>query len=351
MQYIFSMEKRDARKLKSETQYELRSRCIRMLRKGMKQHEVAEALEVSRWSVGRWWGIYQEKGLDGLKPRRRGRDYGEKRRLDREQERSIQHMLMDKTPDQMKLPFALWTRKAVQEVIARHYQVNLPIRTVGEYLHRWGFTPQKPVKRAYEQQPERVRKWLDEEYPGIAQKAHEEGAEILWGDETGISSEDNRGRGYAPKGRTPVVYGPGKRFSTSMISAITNQGQMRFMVYEGALQIDTFLKFLGRLTKDTDRKKFLIVDNLKVHHAKKVQQWTAQHEDKIKLFFLPPYSPEHNPDEYLNHDVKFHLHEKPAPCSDQELKNGLRSYMRRLQRKTDKIARFFDHDLVMYAKA
>jgi len=260
-------------------------------------------------------------------------------------------MLVDKTPDQLKLPFALWTRKAVQEAIAQHYGVKLPIRTVGEYLHRWGFTPQKPVKRAYEQQPERVKKWLDEEYPSIALKAHEEGAEILWGDETGISSEDNRGRGYAPKGQTPVVYGPGKRFSASMISAINNQGKLQFMVYEGGLRVETFLRFLRRVIKDVKRKIFIIVDNLRVHHARKVQKWVEKHKDRIEIFFLPPYSPEHNPDEYMNQDVKAHLRKKPMPHSDRELKSGLRSYMRRLQWKTDKVAHFFDHELVRYAKA
>ncbi len=345
------MEKRDARKISSEAQYELRCRCLRMLRQGMKQVEVASILEVSRTSVVRWWRNYRQEGMNGLKQKTRGRRHGQKRRLDREQERSIQRMLVDKTPDQLKLPFALWTRKAVQEAIAQHYDVKLPIRTVGEYLHRWGFTPQKPIKKAYEQQPERVKKWLDEEYPGIARKAREEGAEILWGDETGISSEDNRGRGYAPKGQTPVVYGPGKRFSASMISAINNQGKVRFMVYEGALRMDTFLKFLRRVIKDAGRKIFLIVDNLRVHHAKKVQKWIVKHKDKIKIFFLPPYSPEHNPDEYMNQDVKIHMRHKPAPHSDRELKSGLRSYMRRLQWKSDKIVRFFEHKKVQYAKA
>jgi len=322
-----------------------------MVRQGMKQVEVASILEVSRTSVVRWWRNYRQEGMNGLKQKTRGRRHGQKRRLDREQERSIQRMLVDKTPDQLKLPFALWTRKAVQEAIAQHYDVKLPIRTVGEYLHRWGFTPQKPVKKSYEQQPERVKKWLDEEYPGIARKAREEGAEILWGDETGISSEDNRGRGYAPKGQTPVVYGPGKRFSASMISAINNQGKMRFMVYEGALRVDTFLKFLRRVIKDTGRKIFIIVDNLRVHHAKKVQKWVEKHKDRIEIFFLPPYSPEHNPDEYMNQDVKAHMRKKPAPRSDWELKKGLRSYMKHLQWKTDKVARFFEHENVNYAKA
>lgn len=345
------MEKRDAGKLSREAQQELRGCCIRMLRSGKKQSEVVAALEVSRASVVRWVRSYRQEGMEGLQLKKRGRRHGEKRRLAQEQEKDIQRMLVDKVPNQLKLPFALWTRKAVQEAIMEHHGVALPIRTVGEYLSRWGFTPQKPVKRAYEQQPEQIRKWLDEEYPGIARRAGKEKAEILWGDETGISSQDNRGRGYAPKGRTPVVYGPGKRFSSSMISAISNKGLLRFMVYEGALQTETFLDFLKRLIKDNGRKVFLIVDNLRVHHATKVREWVEAHQEDIELFFLPPYSPEHNPDEYLNHDVKTHVRQHPAPRSGSELKDGLRSYMRRLQRRTIKIARFFDHDLARYAKA
>jgi transposase len=322
-----------------------------MLENKKKQSEVVTALGISRISVVRWWRTYRKEGERGLKSEKRGRSHGEKRRLTHEQEKSIQKMLVDKTPNQLKLPFALWTRKAVQEAIEMHYGVKLPIRTVGEYLFRWGFTPQKPVKRAYEQQPERIKKWLDEEYPGIAMRAGKEKAEILWGDETGLSSEDNRGRGYSPRGRTPVVYGPGQRFSTSMISAISNEGLLRFMVYGGALQMNTFLDFLKRLIKDNARKIFLIVDNLRVHHATKVRTWLEAHREDIELFFLPPYSPEQNPDEYLNHDVKTHIRQYPAPRSSSELQSGLRSYMRRLQQQTMKITRFFDQDSVRYAKA
>ena len=148
-----------------------------------------------------------------------------------------------------------------------------------------------------------------------------------------------------------AIYGPGRRFSASMISAINNQGKMRFMVYAGALKVGTFLKFLRRVIKDTGRKIFIIVDNLRVHHAKKVQKWVEKHKDRIEIFFLPPYSPEHNPDEYMNQDVKAHLRKKPMPHSDRELKSGLRSYMKRLQWKTDKVARFFEHENVNYAKA
>jgi len=345
------MEKRDARKLSSDAQYELRCCVIRMLKSGKKQLEVVKLLEVSRAAVGKWWRAYQKEGVNGLQLKKRGRGQGEKRRLTPDQEKGIQKMLIDKTPNQLKLPFALWTRKAVQEAILHHYELRLPIRTVGEYLSRWGFTPQKPIKRSYEQQPELIKKWLDEEYPGIARRAKKEKAEILWGDETGISSEDNRGRGYAPRGQTPVVHSPGARFSTSMISAISNEGLLRFMVYGGALQVDTFIDFLRRLIKDNDQKIFLIIDNLRVHHAIKVSNWLAKHIEDIELCFLPPYSPEQNPDEYLNHDVKTHVRQSPAPRSSSELKNGLLSYMRHLQWETEKIAKFFNHESVCYAKA
>ena len=148
-----------------------------------------------------------------------------------------------------------------------------------------------------------------------------------------------------------MVHSPGARFSTSMISAINNEGLLRFMVYEGALQVNTFIDFLRRLIKDREQKIFLIVDNLRVHHATKVKTWLESHVENIELLFLPPYSPERNPDEYLNHDVKTHLRQRPVPRSGSELQGGLRSYMRRLQHQTAKIAKFFDPAPVCYAKA
>ena len=198
---------------------------------------------------------------------------------------------------------------------------------------------------------EKIKQWLIEKYPAIKVRAKKERAEIQWCDETGFSSEDNRGRGYSLKGVTPVRYKTGSRFSISMISSITNEGQMRWMVYKGAMNMELFIKFLGRLIKDSKRKVFLIVDNLRVHHSKKVSYWVEKHKEKIELFFLPPYSPEINPDEYVNNDVKTTLQNKPAPRNLDELQNNLRSYMRSLQWNKKKVARFFDHEKVQYAKA
>lgn len=337
--------------LSDDAREELRKTAIRMVKKGMRQNDVAELVGCSPRTLTSWWTSYKREGKASIKFEVRGRRKGEKRNLSQDQEKTLKKMLKEKHPEQLKLPYALWSRKAVQELIVLQYGIEMPIRTVGDYLKRWGFTPQKPIRLAYEQQPEKVKKWLTEQYPMIKSRAKEENAEIQWCDETGFSSEDNRGRGYSPKGVTPVSYGTGSRFSTSMISSITNQGQMRWMVYKGAMNIELFIGFLRRLIKDSEKKVFLIVDNLRTHHAKKVSAWLEKHKDEIELFFLPAYSPELNPDEYVNNDVKTNIRGKPAPKSHQELQGNVRSYMRSLQWNKGKVARFFNHEKVRYAKA
>jgi len=343
------MEKRDFRKLSSDAQLEIKKAALKMVKAGKSQLYVADLFGISRRSLYTWLKQLEEKGPQGLKYRTRGRRHGEQRVLTVDQEKLIQRLIVDKCPEQLKLPFALWTRKAVQELIERQFEILLPIRTIGEYLKRWGFTPQKPLRRAYEQRPQAVKEWLDENYPEIQRRAKAEKAEIYWGDETGLSSEDNRGRGYSPIGKTPVRYATGARFSTSMISAIANQGQLRFMVYKGGLNIDIFLTFLKRLIKDAKRKVFLIVDNLRVHHAKLVQEWVNEHRHEIELFYLPAYTPERNPDEYLNQDVKMSMGNNRAPRDQKELTTSLRKYMKGLQKKKNKVKNFFQHKLVNYA--
>lgn len=343
------MEKEDFRKISPDAQLQVKKLVLKMIKSGKSQTEVAGLLNITRKSIYTWLKKYGEKGSEGLHHGQRGRRHGEQRTLSAQQEGRIRQLIIDKCPEQLKLPFALWTRKAVQELIENQYNMRLPIRTIGEYLKRWGFTPQKPLRRAYEQRPQAVKQWLDENYPAIQKRAKKEDAEIYWGDETGLSSEDNRGRGYSPKGITPVRFTTGSRFSTSMITAIANQGQLRFMVYKGGLNIDLFLTFLKRLVKDVKRKVFLIVDNLRVHHAKKVQEWVKENCAKIELFFLPAYTPERNPDEYLNQDVKASLGNKKAPRSQVELTTNLRSYMKGLQKKMPKVKNFFQHKLVKYA--
>jgi transposase len=343
------MKNEDFRKLSLEAQYEIRKVVVKMVLSGKSQSYASEFFGVTRKSVYTWLRQHEREGIKGLRGKKRGRQVGERRTLSPTQETRIKRLIVDKCPEQLKLPFALWTRKAIQELVQREYGFRMPIRTVGDYLKRWGFTPQKPLRHAYEQKPQKVREWFDKQYPEIQMRAKKEDAEIYWGDETGLSSEDNRGRGYSPRGKTPVRYTTGARFSTSMISAIANQGQLRFMVYKGGLNIDLFIEFLKRLIKDAKRKVFLVLDNLRVHHGKKVQEWVKEHHEQIELFYLPPYTPEHNPDEYLNHDVKVSLGQKAAPRDQTELTANLRSHMKGLLKKTWKVRNFFQHKCVKYA--
>ncbi len=241
----------------------------------------------------------------------------------------IVRIITDKLPDQLKLPFALWTREAVQQLIAQRFQIDISIWTVGRYLKRWGFTPQKPAKRALEQSPEAVKKWLETEYPAIKSRAAQEKAEIHWGDETGLRSDHQTGRSYGRKGKTPVVPSPGQRFGCNVISSITNRGTLRFMVFRGKFNSGVFITMLNRLVKSAAGKKlFLIVDNHKVHHSKKVKSWLEAHKEQIVIFYLPSYSPELNPDEFLNNDLKSNSVGCKRAKDPEELENNARKFLR-----------------------
>jgi transposase len=275
-----------------------------MRRQGIGNRAISQALGVSERHTSNTWRSYLKDGKTAIELGKRGRRHGEQRTLSVQQEKELKNLVIDKTPEQLKLSFTLWTRDAVRLWIKKRYGIDMPIRTVGEYLKRWGFTSKKPLKRAYEQNPKAVRKWLDEEYPTIAVRAKEEGGEIHWADETGIESNEYSAKGYALKGRTPVLRLNVRKKHIGMISSVSNQGQVRFMMYRDAMHADLFITFLRRLIKDTGRKVFLIIDNLRTHHSKKVSAWLKDHEEEIEVFYLPAYSPELNPDEYLNNDLK-----------------------------------------------
>lgn len=340
---------RDARSLSDDALETLRERAVAMVAAGATQAAAARALGVHKNTVSLWLKAWRAAGAAALKAKRRGRRPGEQKRLSAAVETAIQKLIRDRCPDQLKLPFALWTRAAVRELIATRFGLGLALTTVGDYLRRWGFTPQRPVTRALERQDAKIRAWLERDYPQIAARAKAAGAEIHWGDETGISNQASYGRSFAPQGQTPVVARTAKRHTTSMISTVTNRGTTRFMLYEGALNVALFLTFLKRLTRDATAKIFLIVDNLKVHHASKVKAWVAANQPKIELVFLPPYAPEHNPDELLNSAVKRSLARRPPPRHRHELTASLRAHMRRLQRTPATIRAFFRSPTTAYA--
>ena len=279
-------EKIDARKLPREVIEEKRRQSQRLRKRGMTRKEIGDIVGVHADTVGRWLKLTAKQ----LKVNRGGRQSGEGRTLTSAQEHRLRKMIMDKTPDQLKMAYALWTRKAVMELIEQETGVKMPIRTVGLYLSRWGMTPQKPAKRAYEQNPKAVQRWLDDDYPDIKARAKAEKAEIYWGDETGMRNDSQHERGYAPKGKTPIIRLNAKRASMNMISAISNQGKVRFQVFEGTMNAAKLIEFCKRLIKTAGRKVYLVLDNLRVHHAKIFKAWLADHEDDIEVFYLPSYS-------------------------------------------------------------
>jgi len=340
--------KHDARTLSPAAQEDLRRRVVTAVAsQGMSQVEAVGTFQVSRGSIHNWLRAVESGGAGALKARRRGRK--PRSRLAGHQAATVVRLIEDRCPDQLHLPFALWTREAVQQLIARRYGIHVSVWTVGRYLAKWGFTPQKPLRRAYEQDTAAVRRWLANEYPAIRRQAKGEKAEIYWGDEMGMRSDHQVGTSYGRRGQTPTIPGTGKRFGCNMISAITNRGQLLFMVFKQRFTTPVFLAFLRRLVRQVGRKAFLIVDGHPVHRAAAVKRWLAEQADQLRLFYLPGYSPKLNPDELLNQDVKSNAVGRRRPRDQKELISGVRSYLRSTQRQPDIVQRFFHQEDVRYA--
>src|SRR3712207_4348327 len=307
------MQARDFRSIGRAAQEELRRRALFLIeQEGLSQGQAAQMVGVHRQTVNIWLKRYRQQGEDGVLDGRRVAPRRGKGLLSAEEADQIRRWIVEQTPDQLGLPFALWTSRAVRELIERRLGKRLGPTAVQLYLQRWGLTPQKPLVRAKQRQPAAIAAWLATSYPAMAKRARAAAAVIYWGDETGVSNQDQIGRSYAPKGQTPVVARTAKRIARSMISAVSNRGLMRFMLYKGALNADLFIAFLRRLTTDAGRKVILIVDNLKVHKAGKVQAWLTSHAHEIELFYLPSYAPDHNPSEYLNNDLKQQLRDRKS---------------------------------------
>jgi transposase len=319
-----------------------------MVRGGLTQLAVAAMLEVSRTAVGIWCRRADAGGDEALKKGKRGNPNGPV--LQGTQAATICNIIRDRRPEQVKLPFYLWTREAVQRLIMEQFGIHLAIRTIGDYLARWGFTAQKPVVRVYERSEPAVQRWLTEQYPAIVARAKKEGAGIWWGDETGLRSRSYTGTSYSPRGKTPVTKGSGKHFGCNLISAITNRGELAFLVYEGSFNAATFLDFMERLIKQAaGRKVFLILDNLQVHKAKVLRPWHVAHAHEIELFFIPSYSPDLNPDEILNHDLKANAVGRKRARNRDELVANATEHLASRARTPERVQAYFREKHVCYA--
>jgi transposase len=346
------MKRMDARRLSQDSQEDLRRRVVHAVREqDMTFVQAAATFGVSRQSASNWAGQVEADGAASLAARKRGPKSN--RWMHRDIEKQIVRAIRSDCPDQLLLPFALWTREAVVELVKQRTRRTISVWTAGRYLKRWGMTPQKPMRRAYERNPAQVKAWLKERYPAIAAQAKEQNALILWGDEMGLRSDDPIGRSYAPRGKTPVVPASGNRFGCNMISAISNLGQLWFMVFTGRFNAAVFIDFLSRLLRMQDRKLFLIVDSHPAHKAASVMKWINAKSDRsarLELFFLPGYSPELNPDECLNQDTKQAMR-KVRPRHREEMVANVRRHLRRRQKQPQTVQRFFNEEHVRYAAA
>lgn len=331
------MEKKDARFLHPVIQQELRHKAVDMFLNGVNKANISKLLGVSRRSVYKWVKAYENSGEKGLEICKRGRPKGSQ--LKPWQCAQIVKTITDYCPDELSMPFFLWTRDSVSLLIHQKFYIKLSKWTVGRYLDKWGFSPQKPARRAIEQNPQAIERWFRVEYPTIQKAARKEKATIHWGDEMGLRSDHNVGRTYGKKGKTPVVKRTGNRFSCNMISSITNLGKLTFMVFHENFTEDVFLKFLKKLILQSDRKVFLIVDNHRSHKSKKVNAWLRKNEGHIRLYYLPSYCPELNPDEFLNQDVKSYMGKQRVHNKAQMLKN-LNMHLKMRQKQPHVIQNF-----------
>lgn len=349
--YFVYMHKIDFRNLSKEVQSEVRRRAVYDALSTGRKNLVALAKKhyTSYTALTKWLKNYDEMGEKSFAHDARGAKKFQNCALTKRQMNWLEKQLINKTPEQLQFPFALWTRKLVCELIERKFGIKVDVSTAGEYLKNFGMTPQKPILRSYKQQPERIKAWLDDEYPLVVARAEAQNALIFWGDETAVRSRDQVGRGYGKRGVKPLQTQGGYRFGVNMVSAINNSGNSRFMLFSSKMNGGKFIEFLRRLIKGQRKKIMLILDNAPYHKSALVKDFAAKHADKIELIFLPPYAPEINPDEYLNNALKQKLNHRPKAKSQKELGKTVTRIMKTMQSQRTTIQNLFQHDSVKYA--
>jgi transposase len=346
-----AIELPDARELSDEALQVIRLRALRGLELGYSEVDLAALLGVRNETICRWWTAYRAHGLNSLPGGRTGRPEGCGRLLSDAQADRIKQLIDDNTPEQRGLPHALWTRRAVRDLIRKEFHIDLAERTVGPYLRRWGYTSKKPARHARKQKPDEVDEWLQQTYPTIEAQAIKEDAEILWTDEVGVDADHHPGRGYARRGERATMEVPGPHIRVNQISAISNEGTVRFMTYKGSLNATVFLVFLNQLIEGATRKILLIADRLQAHKTPDVVAWAEAHKDKIEVFYLPSYSPELNPVEYLNNDMKGEVNKGGLPDDKGTLHTRIMGFMNNLASVPKHVISYFLHPCVQYAAA
>ena len=340
------MRNNDARKLDHKTLEAIRIRAVEQVQSGESPETVIRALGFSRACIYNWLASYRAGGWHALRARPLK---GRPKKISGRQMKWIYDTVTLKNPMQYKFEFALWTRAMIRTLINERYGIKLSLPSVGRLLAQLGLTCQKPLMRAFQQNPALVEKWLREEYPQIRAKAKRIGAEIYFGDEAGVRSDFHSGKTWAPKGKTPIIRTTGARFGFNMISAVSPKGHMRFMVVEGRVAAQQFCEFLRRLVIKAEKPIFLILDGHPVHRSAKVKNLVESINGKLQIFFLPPYSPELNPDEHVWNDLKNNGIGRMLVAGPDDMRRKVISHLKFLQRNPVLIQSFFQAPTTAYA--
>jgi transposase len=341
------MRKDDARKLDHATLEALRVRAVAMVQKGESPEVVGKALGLNRTTIYVWLAMYRGGGWGALKAKPVP---GRPPKLGGKHLKWIFDTITQKNPLQLKFEYALWTREMVAKLIKDKYGIRLAANSVGRLLAQLGITPQRPLYQALERDPSLIKTWLEREFPKIKKAAQTQGAEIYFGDAAHIRSDHHAGRSWGKKGETPIVATTGARHGMSLISAITSKGHMRFMIKEkGGVDSGVFIEFLKRLLVGAKRAIFLIVDRGPAHISKKTKAFVATLGSRLKLFYLPAYSPDRNPDELVWKHLKADTVGRMVTTSKADFKSKVVSSMRSLQKNPNKIRSFFQKPSLQYA--
>lgn len=336
----------DGRKLKHEVLTELRKRAVARVQGGESPEVVIRAMGFTRACIYNWLAMYRAGGWDALDARKRG---GRPRKLKGNMIKWIYRVVVGTDPRQYKFPFALWTRHAIATLIDKRYGIRLSANSVGRLLAQLGITPQKPLWRAYQQDPERVQKWIEEEYPSIAKEAKRLGAEIWFADESGLRSDYHAGTTWGVKGKTPVVRSTGARHRLNMLSVVNRRGGIRFMIEKGGVNSEVMCRFIDRLMVASTRSVFLIWDGHPTHKSNEVSAKIRSYNGKLRVYFLPGYSPELNPGEGVWREVKAHKVGRAGVFGFADMKSKALGALRHLAHRPDKIRKLFCTPTTCYA--
>lgn len=341
-----TLRKKDGRKLDHGVSEWIRKEAVKRVIKGGESPEaVIASYGLHRTNIYKWIRLYKKGGLSALKSKKAK---GPERKITGKEIKQLKRWLI-KDPRQLHFHFGLWTLEMVQLLIKRKFQKELHLTTVDRLLDRIGYTHQKPLFRAWQQDPRRVQKWLGEEYPAIRKEAKMENRKIFFEDEAGFRSTDTKGKTWSARGKRPIVRTTGARFGFNAISAVSAKGEFRFSLYEDSFNGDIFIDFLKRLLNSVHGRITLIVDGHPVHKRKKVQEFIDGTRGRLKLYFLPPYSPERNPDEFIWQAAKG-ITRRAMVVGPEQFKRQVGSILHALQKRKDRIISIFSNPDVAYAK-